>query len=423
MPVIVACRCGQRFAAQDHLFGRQVNCPACGGPLVIPSPQQQPIASPLQPAVPSTLQARPGPTRAQYQQQGSAAGPSNQLMLIGLVLGGSALLLVIAAVVLAIAFSSPPQVAQGPNPAGEPSAPTLAGPATPPAPPAVPPSPAAPAPVPTLPPPAPAEIPRSQQSPTSVRPAGSAFQEATIAGGQRITFLPPAVNSWHTDGTGLRRGVVRVGDAETLYAHFSWMTQLLPFLGHQKEYNRINFREELLTENNLEVGTEVIPAFLNPLDDRQVWKGHPFGGLALTHFAGMSGIEDTRNVVAAALPRDDPRAGVFGYDEVARPDEITDGTSQTIMVVGSGALANPWIMGGGGTIRGARPPYFDKVSGLGTRNLPQPGTIAVMADGSVRFISANVDPQAFRAMCTIHGRDSVDLEQASQPFLLESIEN
>lgn len=213
-----------------------------------------------------------------------------------------------------------------------------------------------------------------------------------------------------------------MGDSEPAFQHFSWMTQLLPFLGHQKEYDRIDFRKELFTETNLEVGLEVIPAFQNPLDDRKTWKGHPFQGLALTHFAGMSGIEDTRNVVAATLPRSDPRAGVFGYDEVARPEQITDGTSQTIMIVGTGALANPWIMGGGGTIRGAREPYFDPISGLGTRNLPQAGTLAVMADGSVRFISASVDPQAFRAMCTIHGRDTVDLERAAQPFLLDSIQ-
>ena len=76
----------------------------------------------------------------------------------------------------------------------------------------------------------------------------------------------------------------------------------------------------------------------------------------------MSGVEDARNVVAAKLPRSDPRAGVFGYDEVARPEQITDGTSQTIMVVGSGALANPWILGGGATIRGAREPLFRQVS-------------------------------------------------------------
>jgi len=214
---------------------------------------------------------------------------------------------------------------------------------------------------------------------------------------------------------------VRVGDAETPYGHFSWMTQLLPFLGHQKEYDRIDFNRELTTGRNLVVGTEVIPAFLNPLDNRQTWKGHPFDGLALTHFAGMAGVEDTRNVVAASLPRSDPRAGVFGYEEVADASEITDGVSQTIMIIGTGTIANPWILGGGATIRGAREPYFDKVSGFGTRNLPQAGSLAVMADGSVRFVSANIEPTVFRSMCTIHGRDTVDLERGAAPFLLDSI--
>ena len=236
-----------------------------------------------------------------------------------------------------------------------------------------------------------------------------------------ISFLPAAVQSWHTDEKFRRRGVIRVGDAETQYGHYSWMTQLLPFVGHQKEYDQINFNQGLLYGDNLQVGASVIPAFLNPLDDRQKWKGYPLQGLALTHFVGMSGVEDARNVVAATLPRSDPRAGVFGYDEVASPAEITDGTSQTIMVIGSGTMANPWIMGGGGTVRGAREPYFDKVSGFGTRNLPQAGALTIMADGSVRFISANVDPVAFRSMCTIHGSDSVDLERSAAPFLLDSI--
>jgi hypothetical protein len=31
MPILVACDCGKRFAARDHLFGRQVSCPECGG--------------------------------------------------------------------------------------------------------------------------------------------------------------------------------------------------------------------------------------------------------------------------------------------------------------------------------------------------------------------------------------------------------
>jgi len=135
----------------------------------------------------------------------------------------------------------------------------------------------------------------------------------------------------------------------------------------------------------------------------------------------MSGVEDARNVVAAKLPRSDPRAGIFGYDEVARPAQITDGTSHTIMMVGTGAMANPWLLGGGGTIRGAREPLFDKTSGLGTKGLSGGGTLAVMADGSVRHITSKVDPRVFKALCTIHGAESVDLEANSQTFALESL--
>jgi hypothetical protein len=37
MPIIVSCRCGQRFSAIDELAGKRVSCPSCAQPLVIPS--------------------------------------------------------------------------------------------------------------------------------------------------------------------------------------------------------------------------------------------------------------------------------------------------------------------------------------------------------------------------------------------------
>ena len=90
------------------------------------------------------------------------------------------------------------------------------------------------------------------------------------------------------------------------------------------------------------------------------------------------------------------------------------------MMVGAGVLSNPWLFGGGGTIRGAREPLFDKTSGLGTKGLSGGGTIVVMADGSVRHVSGNVDPRVFKAMCTIHGADSVDLDRAAPAFALNN---
>jgi prepilin-type processing-associated H-X9-DG protein len=101
---------------------------------------------------------------------------------------------------------------------------------------------------------------------------------------------------------------------------------------------------------------------------------------------------------------------------MAKWEEITDGTGQTIMVLGGGELVSPWVQGGGSTVRGARatlvdgqPSYFDALTGFGSKGLSEPGVQVLFADGSVRVISGKVDSKVFRAMCTIHGSDSVDL--------------
>ena len=152
-----------------------------------------------------------------------------------------------------------------------------------------------------------------------------------------------------------------------------------------------------------------ISALIDPAEKVATFQGYPFHDAALTHFVGMSGIEDERGVVAAKLSRGDPRAGVFGYENVATADEITDGQSHTIMLIGAGNLAGPWMAAGGSTIRGAREPYFDSITGFGSASMPRGGALAVMADGSVRGISADIDPRVFAAMCTIHGHETVDL--------------
>ncbi len=186
------------------------------------------------------------------------------------------------------------------------------------------------------------------------------------------------------------------------------MQAILPFIGHQDHYAKFALDKPWGDKVNLQLCAKSIPEFLHPGDDRLRWKGYPFENFALTHFVGMSGIEDARNVVAAKLPRSDPRAGIFGYDSVATQAEITDGTSTTIMVLGSGELASPWVMGGGATIRGAREPYFDKISGFGSKGTS--GVTVLMADGSVRVINSNISPAVFRALCTIHGGgEKIDL--------------
>ncbi|HZL90177.1 MAG TPA: DUF1559 domain-containing protein [Pirellulaceae bacterium] len=228
-----------------------------------------------------------------------------------------------------------------------------------------------------------------------------------------------ALPTWHGDAKAKLVGVMKIGDATrtNIQAHYSWMHNILPFMGHQDIYDKFDLTKPLHDKANMKYGMFLVPEFLVPGNPKQRWDGYPFDHFALTHFVGMSGIEDSRNVVAGKLERSDPRAGVFGYDRIAALSEITDGTSSTIMVIGVGELANPWVMGGGATIRGARQPYFDKLSGFASHG--QSGPITMMADGSVRTISPNIDPAVFRAMCTIHGADTVDLQTAAPLHKLE----
>jgi hypothetical protein len=81
------------------------------------------------------------------------------------------------------------------------------------------------------------------------------------------------------------------------------------------------------------------------------------------------------------------------------------------MMIGTGEIVAAWVSGGGATIRGARQPYFDRSTGFGSRGLQSPGAYALMADGSARVIDGAVDPRVFRALCTVHGAERVDLQK------------
>lgn len=221
--------------------------------------------------------------------------------------------------------------------------------------------------------------------------------------------MAAAANQWRSQGGNLV-GVKRLDDKPVL-AGYSWMINLLPYLGHADLYAKIDFAKGWHDEANLQYTGQLIPAFIDPANPNHHAK--IFGakenvvGPAFTHFVGMAGVEDSRNLVAAALPRSDPRAGIFGYDQIARADEITDGASNTVMLISAGKIVGPWASGGGATVRGARSPYFDGITGFSSVGDPGGGAPAAMADGSVKRISKEIDPAVFRALCTIHGGETI----------------
>ena len=128
----------------------------------------------------------------------------------------------------------------------------------------------------------------------------------------------------------------------------------------------------------------------------------PNGREGTTHYVGMAGIGKD----AADLKVNDPKAGIFGHNRQTRIRDIRDGTSNTIAISEASDHFGPWAQGGRSTIRGlTEEPYINGPDGIGS---PFPGGMnAGLSDGSVRFISENIDPEVFKALITINGGERI----------------
>src|SRR5262249_29140265 len=126
------------------------------------------------------------------------------------------------------------------------------------------------------------------------------------------------------------------------------------------------------------------------------------------HFVGMGGLGLDAAEYSASDPAVAKKLGVFGYDRETRVADITDGLDQTIVLIQvPPSFKTCWLSAGGSTIRGV--PEDDPVAPFvcitykGKR-----GTFAIMGDGKVRFIAADMKPETFKALCTIAGGEKID---------------
>jgi hypothetical protein len=204
----------------------------------------------------------------------------------------------------------------------------------------------------------------------------------------------------------------------------SWAVELLPYLAGE-EAGGFDKEASWNEGKNQAAARRVIPQFLNlkgptpapafimvPGQDQT----HPF---AATHFVGVAGV----GLDAAEYRADDEatakKRGVFGYDRVTRKEDIKDKLSETIVFLQvPGDHKGAWMAGGGATVRGvseevdAVQPFvciiYPEKPGATSKYTGKKGTLAIMADGKVRFIPADIDPNVFRAMCTIAGGEKIE---------------
>lgn len=177
----------------------------------------------------------------------------------------------------------------------------------------------------------------------------------------------------------------------------SWIVDVLPMLDQATLSNKIDMKKGWKDKANESV-KQSIPTLLNPSQTNPPRAD----GYGVTNYVGIAGIGKD----AATLPLNDKNVGFFGYDRVVKFRDVTDGTSNTMMVTDSSKDFGPWSQGGTATIRAlTTKPYINGPDGIGS---PHAGIINVlMGDGSVRSVRQDIDPKIFEALSTIHGGEEV----------------
>jgi len=125
----------------------------------------------------------------------------------------------------------------------------------------------------------------------------------------------------------------------------------------------------------------------------------------ISHYFGIAGSFPQ----AIIAPLGTAHIGMFGYDRPIRLEDIEDGAGTTLMVVESTLENGMWTAGGESTVRGLGNPNHIPYGGKKGqfRNEHSQSINVSFADGSIRSLSADINPRVFEAMATIADGDLV----------------
>jgi len=131
------------------------------------------------------------------------------------------------------------------------------------------------------------------------------------------------------------------------------------------------------------------------------------------HFVGVAGV----GADAPRLEKSHPRAGIWGYERRTTVDDVKDGLSNTLLLLGREQQLHSWA-DGAHSVRGlSAEPYVGGPDGFGTGH--PDGMYGLLADGSVKFLSKETAPVVFRRYAAMGDGFSLDAAIPGDPLDLK----
>lgn len=197
---------------------------------------------------------------------------------------------------------------------------------------------------------------------------------------------------------------------EEIGQHVSWIVPVLPYIEQSNAFRKFDQAAGAYAPVNLPVRSETIGILVCPSSPNYE-AVHSDRTFATTHYAGCHHDSEA--------PIDETNNGVLFLNSRLRLSKVLDGLSQTILL---GEMADTkeslgWVSGTRSTLRNTSlindPKIFDRAATGGLNNDIEPagslqvggfssfhtgGAQFVLADGSTRFLSQNIDTNLYKKL-------------------------
>jgi len=194
----------------------------------------------------------------------------------------------------------------------------------------------------------------------------------------------------------------------------SFYAALLPYLGEDVAKWAVDPSKSWNEEQNLAFASRILPPVLAHripgLSDPMITYPVTEGLFGATHVVGIAGV----GMDAAEYQSGNPKAGIFGYDRVTKKADVKNPDKTIALILVPPDHKAPWLAGGGATVRAVADESEDPnplapfvcitypgKPGETSKWDGKRGTLALMADGKIRFLPADLPAPTFRSLCTL----------------------